>query len=184
MQGRLFSFSGLILAVIFVFSGTRALAIPAISLTATNVTMTPNGSGYSDYTVSNIPDCPITTVGTPVTAGQTLTGTMEFYAFDAVPGGVQGNARRSGELSAAGLAMAGCLVLGFGLRRRARRWLALSAIAMGALAALAGINACGGITNKGIEPGTYKYAITANYVDTPHPNNGAILEANINVVVE
>ncbi len=63
-----------------------------------------------------------------------------------------------------GLALAGALLLGIGLRRGARNWLALALLGVGTLAGVAGISACsGGGGTNGMTPGTYEYAIVANF---------------------
>jgi hypothetical protein len=55
--------------------------------------------------------------------------------------------------------------LGFGFRRRRARWLTLTLLAVGALAGLAGISACGA-NNNVVTPGTYAYTIIATDVNT------------------
>lgn len=67
----------------------------------------------------------------------------------------------SGRLPATGMALAGVLMLGFGLRRRARRWLVLAAFAVVALAGAVGIGACGGNVNT-----AYPYTISAGFAET------------------
>jgi len=182
----------------------RALGATEFQVAATNVTMPATGMGSSQYTVTGIPisgnlivSCqysgPATEAKFPtcsygpseleqVTAGETVKGTVSFYphgsavpAHFAVPGSKHGN------LPLGGLGLAGVLLVGLGLRRRARGWLALSLLAVGGLAGLAGLSACSGGGN-GMTPGTYQYTITAG--------NGAsvnnLLEAaktNISVIV-
>jgi hypothetical protein len=191
---RLLVFFGLFLAVICGFSGASALAATPLAITATNVTMPSSGNGTSLYmitgipaagtvtisclftgtpTKANIPNCTYNTSFTaiPVTAGQTLTGTVNFYAF--------------GHLPAAGMALVGGLMLGFGFRRKLWRWLAVAVLALGTIAGVIGLNGCGG---KGTiylpTPGTYQYTIYANYVDSVNPIGSAILQANVNVTVQ
>jgi hypothetical protein len=72
---------------------------------------------------------------------------------------------RGGHGLAPGLALAGALLLGFGFRRRAVRWHTLTMLAVGTLADLAGISACGA-NNDVVTPGTYAYTITATDVNT------------------
>jgi hypothetical protein len=207
MQSRfLLVFLGSLLAVSCLPSNARALmAPPPIAITASNLTMPSSGNGTSQYTITNIPAAGTVTIGclytgvpttakipectypTPlvsVTAGQTLTGTIDFYPFGAsVPMGLHKTQHGSGRLSAAGLAMAGALMLGFGFQRRTQRWLAMVLLAAGALAGLAGISACGGVSNA-MTPGTYQYTITGTYADTVNPTQGAILDAPISVTVQ
>ncbi|MGO9322937.1 MAG: hypothetical protein ACLP07_00115 [Terracidiphilus sp.] len=75
------------------------------------------------------------------------------------------------------LALAGALLVGFGFRRRAVRWLVLALFAVGSLAGLVGINACGG--NKSVvTPGTYVYTIMAKDMNT-----NASVTTTVNVTV-
>ncbi len=176
---------GLIPILSFILFGARALANAPYAVTATNVTMPANrGNGTSQYTVSAIPmtgtlsvgcayvgsqpenEAPICEPGgadvpivapMQVVAGQTVTGTFGFLpAGSPIPASLRRNSH-----SAGGLAMAGLLLLGFGLRRKVRVWLALVLMAAGSLAVVAGISACGGSSFNGT-PGTYQYMITAN----------------------
>jgi len=64
-----------------------------------------------------------------------------------------------------GLALAGALLLGFGIRRRPARWLTLILLGVGTLTGLAGISACGG-GKKAVTPGTYVYTLTAVDIDS------------------
>jgi hypothetical protein len=90
--------------------------------------------------------------------------------------------RRSGHLPMAGLALAGALLLGFGMRRRASRWLTLVLLAVGTLAGPAGISACGGSGN-GMTPGTYLYTITASFEADPVTPLGQAVTTTISVTV-
>jgi hypothetical protein len=144
-----------------VFSVGALASTPEYAISATNVTMPTNGTrGYSQYTVSAIPmtgtlavncqyvgvqpvsEAPICGYGpivgpAQVDAGQTVTGSIGFLpAGSAVPTGLRRNRHAAG-----GLALAGVLLLGFGLRRRVRMWLALVLIVAGSLAVVAGVSA-------------------------------------------
>ncbi|MGP8270046.1 MAG: hypothetical protein ACLQLH_08265 [Terracidiphilus sp.] len=181
---RLFVLFGWIPAFsIGIFSVGALASTPEFAITATNVTMPMNRTlGFSQYKVTAIPmngtlavgcqyvgkepaqDAPICNYGPivgpmQVDAGQTVTGTIGFYpAGSAVPAGL----RRNGH-AARGLALAGVLLLGFGLRRRVRMWLALMLIVAGSLSVVVGISACSGSSSGGFNgtPGTYQYTITA-----------------------
>jgi hypothetical protein len=205
MQSRLFLGYGAVLAVLCGLSGSYALAATPFTITAANVTMPSSGNGSTEYTVTGIPAAGTVEIGClfsgtittakipnctygpveliPVTAGQTLTGTIEFYPFGvAVPAGLHRMPRRSGNFPAAGLALTGALMLGFGWRRRARRWLMLSVIAVGTLAGLAGISACGG-NSRAMTPGTYQYTVTAVYAPSPQTPLEDLTTTTINVTV-
>ena len=117
----------------------------------------------------------------PITlnANEVVTGTISFYnaptpCSDPCPVSLP---RRGGHGPAAGLALAGVLLWGFGFRLKAARWFTLTLLAMGALAGLVGISACGG--NKSVvTPGTYAYIVAARDVNT-----NATVTAAFNVMV-
>jgi hypothetical protein len=185
------------------FSGERALAAgtPIFAVTATNVTMPSTGNGSSQYTVTaiplagtlsvtcryagatttaKIPDCsygPI--VAIPVTAGQTVTGAVDFYPYgSAVPLGLHRPRRGTNHVPAGGLVLAGALLLGF--RRRGRRWLGLCVFAAGTLF-IAGITACG--SSSGMTPGIYPYTITVDNEENPRTPLGQGASTTIDVTV-
>lgn len=175
---RLSVLVGSLLAISSVFSGVKMRAsTPEFVVTATNVTMPASGQGITHYTVSAIPmtgtlnvTCqyagaagaariPTCSYGpvqapAPVTAGQTITGTFFFYPYGSP---IPLSMRRTSLAPAAGLALAGML-LGLGLRRKARHWLVLAGLAVWTVA---GISACSGGMN-GMTPGTYQYTISAD----------------------
>ena len=151
-----------------------AIAAPAFTITATNVTMSSSGTGLSQYTITGIPVtgtialscgysgslalgrlpiCPLTPpVAYAVTAGGTLKGSVSFYPPN---GPIPASA------PAGGLALVGALALGIGLRWRARSPLALLPVVVGSLACIMGMAACGGRSGTSMPPGTYPYTITA-----------------------
>ncbi|MFZ1086664.1 MAG: hypothetical protein WAN35_17015 [Terracidiphilus sp.] len=206
MKSRHFVVSAALpLAVACALSTTAAWAAAPPVLTATNVTMPSSGNGTSDYTITGIPGAGTVTIGClftgtistakipecsapfpiiNVTAGETVTGTVPFYPFGAaVPVGLQKAPHRSGHLQLAGLSVAGLLMLGFGFRRWARRWLVLTLLAAGTLVGAGGVSGCVDL-NTAMTPGTYQYTITASYQDTASPTSSAILDAKINVIVQ
>ncbi|MGA2886661.1 MAG: hypothetical protein ABSE51_01315 [Terracidiphilus sp.] len=119
--------------------------------------------------------------GIPVQAGETtFTGAVEFVPCGlTIPslGKLRGVPHPSSHLPATGLVLAGALMLGFGIQRRAPRWLALSLFSVGALASLTAISACGGSGN-GMTPGTYQYMISAGFNET---GTAAIQSASTNI---
>lgn len=200
---RLAALFTLLLVLVCGLSGAYALAgTPDFAISASNVTMPASGNGYSKFTVTNIPitgtmniatsfagtnpDAKIPTCGNfppvlyPATAGVSLTGTIACYPYGAgLPASLHSRPHRSGYLPAAGLALAGALMIGF--RRRARRRLALMVLAVGALAGMAGISACGGNPNA-MTPGTYQLTISAYNEGTVTPL-GVVATTTISVTV-
>jgi hypothetical protein len=116
-----------------------------------------------------------------LTANQVVTGTINL--FNSYPPCSNGSPcpvslpRRGGHRLAPGLVLAGGLLLGLGFRRRAARWLTLTLLAVGALAGLAGISACGG-NNSVVTPGTYVYTVEATEFGT-----SATVTTSFNVTV-
>jgi len=170
--------SSLVIGLGLIAAALPATAVPAFTIKAPSVTMPFSGNGSTQYTVSQIPftgflsvscqysgpttDAKLPTCSygplrvDPVTAGQTVTGTMQFFPYGvAVPADLYRTSRVP-----SGLALAGGILLGFGLWRRPRRWLRLVVLAVAALAGLAGLSACGGTFNGGT-PGTYQFTLTA-----------------------
>jgi hypothetical protein len=202
---RLLVLVGWLLAAGCAFSGAPSLASTPFAITATNVTIPTNGGlGFSYFTITGIPGdgtismscaysgpvtvakiplCPMTPpVAYTVTAGETLTGQIDFYPYgSAIPLSLRGAPRRSGHLPAASLAFAGTLMLGFGLRRRARRWLAMLVFAASALAVVGGISGC--IAGNPMTPGTYPYTITASWSSTTPAILSSQTSTLINVTV-
>jgi hypothetical protein len=102
-----------------------------------------------------------------LTANEVVSGTVSFINSPApcsnpCPVSLP---RRGGHGLAPGVALAGVLLFGFGLRRRAARWLTLMLFALGILAGLAAISACGA-NNTVVTPGTYAYTLTATDINT------------------
>ena len=180
---RLPDFSRAVLVLLSGFFGATAsaAAAPEFAITATNVSMPASGLGFTHYTVTAVPmtgtlevSCqyagtnpeakvPICTYGpvhapTPVNAGQTVTGMIYFYPSGS---GIPADSQRRGDAPVAGLALAGLLMLGIGVRRGARGWLALTMLLAGTLAGVVGISACDGGSMSGMTPGTYAYTLTA-----------------------
>lgn len=124
-----------------------------------------------DNTLTATPGSAAATPAPPsitLTANEVVTGILPFFnsvvpsCTDVCPADLQ---RPHSHRLAQGLALAGALLLGFGLRRRAAGWLTLTVLAVGALAGLAGISACGG-NNNAVTPGTYVYTISATELST------------------
>lgn len=102
-----------------------------------------------------------------LTANEVVTGTFSFInapepCSNPCPVSLP---RQRGHGLAQGLALAGALLLGFGLRRKARPWLKLTLFTLCAFFLLAEMGACGG-NNSVVTPGAYAYAITATDVNT------------------
>jgi hypothetical protein len=98
-------------------------------------------------------------------ADQVVTGTVPFSNPVPCSGHCVTSARREGHGLEQSLALAGVFLLGVGSWRRPGRFLTLTLLALGTLAGLAGISACGG-NNSVVTPGTYTYSILATDINT------------------
>jgi hypothetical protein len=190
----------LLAMLVVAFPAASALAAPSgFAVTAADITMPSSGNGSVPYTVTgipitgtlavtcqysgppttaSIPDCSYGPIAaTPVTAGETTAGTISFYPFGAA---VPQAANRTGRGPMA-LALAGVLLLGCGLRRRARSWLVPMLLGVVSLAGVAGLSGClPGL--PGMTPGTYQYTLTAGNLGTLNPLT-AQATTTINVTV-
>ena len=101
-------------------------------------------------------------------ANGTVTGTVPLIALTPPCSGPcpvelrRPGRARPGHASGVSLVLAGALLFGFRVRKRAPRWLTLMLIVVGGLA---GIGGCGG-GGASLTPGTYAYNITANQTGT------------------
>ncbi len=170
------------------FNGSRALAAgaPDFSITATNATVSATGTGTTTFTLTSLKGYTGTVVVTcyassppagaklpycgggairaeKLTAGEIVSGSLPLTEFP-VPVAAS-LPRRPGAGPASSVAVAGALLLGLGLRRRARRWLVLGVFAAGALAGFAGISACAANGN-GLTQGTFPYTVVATDTTT------------------
>jgi len=198
-----------LLAVVCWLSGARALAVTPFAIEAANVTMPSSGLGSSQYTVSGIPAAGSVTISCaysgpttvakipqfcgpvgaptiPVPAGETtFSGDILFVPYGQVPppgmGELRGAPLPLRHMPGAGLALAGALLLGFGLRRRASRWLTMVLLAAGTLVGVSGISGC--LTGPPMTPGTYQYTISAVYEPSPQTPLGVLTTTNINVTI-
>lgn len=172
---------------------------PAYAITAANVTMPISGNGLTQYTVRGIPSTgtlavscqysgqpttariPICTYGPrglmQVTAGQSVTGTIQFFPFgSAIPASAQRRNRPGGAL-----ALAGMLLVGLGLRRGLSGILRTLVLAI-ALAGVVGVTGCGANPDA-MTPGTYSYTITADNEASPNTPLGQGVSTTIQVTV-
>lgn len=184
------------------------VTMPSVTAVKTSGGVTWIYPGQSQITVTGIPDdgtltiscrysgpatkakipqqCgPVGLPGKPVTAGETFYGTVDFvpYGQEFVPGLSQ--LRRApavtGRLAATALALAGVLMLGF--RRKTSRWLVLTVLAVGALAAALEASASGRKAEP-MTPGTNQYTISANFEAKPDAPLGQSASTNITLTVK
>lgn len=181
---------------LLIFAATAPLqaATPPYAITATNVMMTRNGTGTSQFNVTGIPSTgtlmvmceyqgPVSaTVKAPVCpdagrvlfsvqAGGSQSGTIQF---------VPPNMAVPASAPVAGAALAGVLLLGLGGWRKGRSRLALLLVCV---AILAGVSACGGSSNS-MTPGSYPFAISANNESNPNTPLGMGTSTTITVTVQ
>jgi hypothetical protein len=118
-----------------------------------------------------------------VRAGETtLSGIVYFVPFGRTNpslGELPNIPSPQGHLASTGIALAGATILGFGFRRRTRRWLVLAGFAVLALAGAVGISACGANVNA-TTPKAYPYTISAGFAAT---GSSAIQTATTTVLV-
>lgn len=193
-----------------VMSGISVLApdagaSSAFAITATNVTMPTTGLGFTQYSVSGIPmagtlsvSCqyagtnpaakvPICNYGpvrapAPVVAGQTVTGSIDFYPYgSAIPARLE----ERNHAPMVGMPLALGLLLGLGLLRRTRRGVVLTVLpGLAVLAVTAGLSGCGGNSNLNtMNPGTYQYTILADNESGGVTPLGAAASTTITVTV-
>jgi hypothetical protein len=169
-------------------------ATPSFTITTTPVTMsstTASGQGSSTFTLTSVngyagtigigcgnlyppsgAKAPLCDFGGPaypaaytLTANQVMTGSILFLnthpPCNPCPVSLP---RHEGHGLSSGLALAGALLFGVGLRRRTARWLTMTLFAVGALAGLVGISACS--DGSVVTPGTYVYTIAAMDMNT------------------
>lgn len=197
---------GSFLAFISGFIGGRALAAtPSFTIWASNVTMPSSGTGSIPFTLTSVNGYSGTVMvhcddynapegaKLPICGGSvapliyTLTANQvlnESSALSASPVPCTTNpcpvklTHRQGHGGAASLMLAAVLLLGLGLRRRAARWLTLMLLAVGTLAGLAEINACGGGSGSTLTPGVWPYTFVAADTTT---NETATTTVNVTV---
>ncbi len=176
-----------LLAIGFGLSDRRAVAAtPTFTLSAGNTTFTASGPNTVSWTVQSVdgytgtvyvdncgpanppmsaklPYCGGSTAPAAITvpANGAASGMLPLFAFP-VPSPVKLNRTRKG--LATGLALAGALLLGFGFRRHKARWFALMLLALGTLAVMAGISACG--SSNTLTPGVWPYTVSATDTNT------------------
>lgn len=108
-----------------------------------------------------------------LSANGTITGTVLFLAPGQTPPPEPAGLLNRPGRAATGMALAAVLFFGFGVRRRAARWLTLVALAIGAFGGLAAISACGGSGNS-MTPGVYSYSVTATDSSTGNTASATI----------
>jgi peptidoglycan/LPS O-acetylase OafA/YrhL len=115
-----------------------------------------------------------------VTAGQTVTWTLQFYPYgSALPLDQHQTGRNVS--STAVFSLAGVLLFGFGFRRRLKRNSPALLLAVFAFAILPAISACGG--GSGMTPGTYPYTINAGNEANPNEPLAQGVSTTISVTV-
>lgn len=171
-------------------SGRAQMPTPSFTLAAGNITMPSSGNGLIPFTLTSVngfvgsvhvgcttPDAPAGVTepvcdGEPVSpptvlaANATATGVVGLCACKYIAPTASSRLNRSGPGAGASWALAGALMLGFGLqRKRAHRYGRLL-LAVGMLIGLAGVSACGGGVLT-LTPGTYTYTISATEANNP-----------------
>ncbi len=182
-----------IFAIGYGFADTRAVAAtPSFTFTASNATMSTDGSGSVSWTLTSVDgyagtfsiNC--TATSTPVgaklpvcgesavaqaytlTANGTVQGTIGLsatFCSTSNPSACPVKLDRKRPGFGAGFALAGALLLGLGFRRRRVRSFTFMLLAAGMLAGIVGITSCSGGSNT-LTPGVWPYTVTATDLST------------------
>jgi hypothetical protein len=188
-------------------SGQAQSATPSFTISASNTTMPASGTGTIPFTLTSVngfagmvsvscgpanpptgsilPQCNYTGGGPAappytLSANGTVTGSLNLVAnippcSSPCPVKLPLRPRHRGAVN-----LAGALLVGFGLRRRARR-LRLALLLAGILAGVVGV-ACGGGNSNTLTPGTFGYTISATQVDIT-ANPILVVNTTVNVTV-
>jgi len=164
---------------------------PGFTISASNVTMPSSGTVSIPFTLTSVNGfvgsvavlCVAPTEPTgvrvpycdqggplmayPLTANGTTSGNMMIVAIQPNPVPLSSSLGPAGRREGAGLALAGILMLGIGLRRKRTRRFTRVSLAAGMIIALAGIgiSGCGGPPT--LTPGDYVFTLNANSVSPP-----------------
>ena len=166
--------------------GTQALASQSFTISASNTTLSSNGSGSIPYTLTSIngfegtvyvactapipPNggkVPYCDLGGPVnavvlTANKKATGSITLATSEPSPVPLVNNAIYSESAKALKPALAGILILSVGLGRRRKRFFARLEPVAGMLIGLIGTGICGCGGNPTLTPGNYTYTLNAS----------------------
>jgi hypothetical protein len=203
---RAFLRFAVLLAIGLGIAGKSAIAAsPGFTITAGNVTMSADGSSSVTWTVTSVdgysgtlqvacnpvnvpagarlPICgggggPVPTY--PLSANGVI---QESFPLLAQPPPCDGpcptSFHRPRKRFAAGLSLAGVLLIGLGFTRRRKGWLTLPALAVATLAGMTAITACGS-NGPTLTPGVWPYTVSADAPGTPPIMTAS---ATINVTV-
>jgi hypothetical protein len=159
-------------------------ATPSFTLKASNVSVSDQGSGVSNFTITSVngfsgevgvvctgpnpiivpdlilPVCTVATVNFQVPAGGSVKGTMNFVPPPSVESSsneIRERQRRPGnrQLPFEGGAMAAVVLVGWGLRRTLNKRIAMLVLGVASLIASAILSGCSGNGGLAMTPGTY-----------------------------
>lgn len=190
---------GLLLACSPGIGGGRMFAAtPTFTISASNVTMPTAGNGPIPFTVTSLdgysgtigftcsatnppagaklPTC-IGPEGPGVSISLAANQTVNSECVLIPPGTALPPSTASRYGQGLVVALAGALVAGSRMRRRANRWLVLALLGVAASAAAVSISACGGGNSNSMTPGTYSYTLTGTDA------NGLSANATTNVTI-
>ena len=180
------------------------VATPSFTISASNITMPSNGTGSIPFTLTSVngfvgtvhvtcvspnppvgvrePYCdnpaPAVASAYVLTANATATGSSVILASAPLPTTVMLNLPKHGER--APWALAGALMLGFGIKRRKSRRSTRLLPVLGMLIGLTGIGISGCGSPKTLTPGIYAYTLNASYVQN---NTSLSASTTVNVTV-
>ncbi len=164
---------------------------PSFTISASNVTMPSSGTVPIPFTLTSVNgfagmvsvtcaaptepmgvNAPYCEQGGPVlaytlAADGTATGSISIVAIEPNPVPLATRSSLARRHEGVSWALAGFLVMGIGLRRKRARQFTRIALAVGMMAALAGIGLCGCGGPPTLTPGAYVFTFNATSVSTP-----------------
>jgi hypothetical protein len=211
VRGLLVLFGSFLTIIAGLGSGHAQSATPSFTISASSATLPTSGTGSIPFTLTSVssfagyvgvscgpanppsgsilPQCNYTGGGPAqppytLTANGTVAGSLNLVAYippcsNPCPVKLLSPPRHRGAVN---LALASVLLLGLSFRRRPARWLTLVLCAVGILAGLAGVNACGAGAGKTLTPGTFAYTVSATQTGTT-TSPSLVANTTVNVTV-
>jgi hypothetical protein len=192
VRGLLVLFGSFLTIIAGLGSGHAQSATPSFTISASSATLPTSGTGSIPFTLTSVSSfagyvgvsCGPAQPPYTLTANGTVAGSLNLVAYippcsNPCPVKLLSPPRHRGAVN---LALASVLLLGLSFRRRPARWLTLVLCAVGILAGLAGVNACGAGAGKTLTPGTFAYTVSATQTGTT-TSPSLVANTTVNVTV-